>query len=141
MARDDDWRAKREREEEKEQEWENAKSKKQDGGSSTLGGGRPQIPDGGSEKLDELIERGEPLIEQVNNLYNQYFSGAERLPPVERRKQLDQLMQTIQLMAKPTAGIRFKCEALLNQYNTYKDRWERMLRDLESGKIRRAGGR
>jgi hypothetical protein len=94
----------------------------------------------GTEKLVELIERALPLIEQLNNLYNQYISGVERCPPLERRKQLDQLMATLTLMSKPTPAYQFRFNTLNSSYLTHRERWERLCKDLESGKIKRTAG-
>lgn len=96
-------------------------------------------PSAGSEKLDELMTRAEPLVEQVNALYNQYVAGIERTPPVERRRQLEQLMTTIMMMHKPTATQRFRASGVLHTYQQYKDRWDRVMRDIESGKLKRRG--
>jgi hypothetical protein len=95
---------------------------------------------GSTEKLTELFERVEPLIEQCNNLYNMYITGVESRPPLERRKHLDQVMTTLQMMAKPTQAYQFRFSTLNASYNTHKDRWDRMCKDLENGKIKRVTG-
>src|SRR2546423_209285 len=66
----------------------------------------------GTAKLIQLVDLAEPMIEQVNALYNQYINGVEKNPPTERRKQLDQTMQTVMLMGKPTVEIQFRCSNL-----------------------------
>lgn len=124
---DDDFRARRrKRELEEAEETEEAQND-------------PAAPTAGSIKLDELMTRAEPLIEQVNSLYSQFMNGTERAPPNERRRQLDQLMTTIMMMHKPTPTQRFRATGVMYTYQQYKDRWERMIRDLESGKIKRRG--
>ncbi len=94
--------------------------------------------EGGTEKVNELVQRAEPLIEQINNLYNQFISGAEKLPPTERRKQLEQTMVQLQYISKPTPAILFRCNTLEAHYLTYRDKWDKLMRDLEAGKIKRA---
>lgn len=93
-----------------------------------------------SGKLDELINRAEPMIEQISNLYNMFASGAERSPPTERRKQLEQTMMTLQAVGKPTPAIQFRCHTLLSQFQTQRDRWDRLMKDIESGKHKRVTG-
>jgi hypothetical protein len=135
MARDrddDPLRRQREREEEKEREEREELAKPT---QSKIGS-----VSGGSEKLIELMERAEPMIEQLTHLYNMYIAGAEQQPPLERRKQLDQIMNTIFLMSKPTPSLQFRSATMLNHYNTNRERWDRMLKDLESGKIKRTAG-
>ena len=84
------------------------------------------------ERLSDLLERAVPLIEQVNSLYNQYRMGTERKPPIERRQVLDQVMNSIQLMRKPTEGARFRVRQIAAKYMSYKDRWDRILKAMES---------
>ncbi|MGZ3709841.1 MAG: hypothetical protein ACXVBC_13050, partial [Bdellovibrionota bacterium] len=88
-------------------------------------------------KFEELVARAEPMIEQLNNLYNMWASGAEKIPPIERRKQLDQIMVTLTLMGKPTSATQFRFSALNSTYITFRDRWDRLIRDFESGKLKR----
>ena len=92
------------------------------------------------EKLDDLLARAEPLVEQLNNLYNIYASGAELNPPIERRKNLEQVMVTLQMMPKPTPGALYKYTAIQGKFQTYRNRWDKLMKDLESGKIRRRVG-
>ena len=89
---------------------------------------------GSSDKLHELLERIEPLLEQVHQLYNQFFSGIEKRPPLERRKQLDQTMEMILLMNKPTASLQFKCTTIRTRYVSFAEQWDRRIRQLESVK-------
>jgi hypothetical protein len=89
------------------------------------------------EKLNELYDRAERMVEQVNGLYTQFFSGLEGHPPKVRREQLDQLMSALQIMPKPTEVYRFRYQSLNGTYIVYRNRWERNLKDLESGKLKR----
>lgn len=92
---------------------------------------------GTSDKVDQLLTQAKPLIEQINALYNQYISGIEQFPPNDKRKMLEGLMAQIQSMSKPTQSIQFKANSLLQHFMTYREKWDRILRDLEAGKIRR----
>ena len=93
-----------------------------------------------TKKLDELLNRAEPLIFQVNGSYNQYAAGVEIRPPIERATQLEQMMTTLMLMAKPTPAYRFRFQNVQATYNTYKKRWDKLVQDLDSGKIKRFAG-
>ena len=90
------------------------------------------------EKLNELYDRAERLVEQVNNMYTQFFGGVENFPPKVRREQLDQLMAGLMLMAKPTEVYRFRYQSLNGTYIVYRNKWDRMMKDFEAGKIKRA---
>jgi hypothetical protein len=125
VARDEDFKSRRRRLEKEAEE----------GTTTKLEIDQTQFVD--SKRIDEMIARAEPLIDQVNALYNLYLAGTERLPPNERRNHLDQLMTTITQVAKPTAAVRFRASGLQHTYQQHKERWDRMMRDLESGKIKR----
>lgn len=91
------------------------------------------VSDAEMEKLQELMGRALPLIEQVNSLYNQYRAGVERRPPLERRNTLEQVMTSIQSMRKPNASARFQVRQIVSKYLSYKDRWDRIIQAIEMG--------
>lgn len=134
MSEDEDKIRKRQREREDEQDALLAEEKAKAGSGSTSN--KLAM----SEKLDELLLRAEPLVEQLNNLYNIYVSGADQIPPIERRKNLDMIMVSLQMMSKPTPGALYKYTAIQAKYETYRNRWDKMMKDLESGKIKRRVG-
>jgi hypothetical protein len=92
-----------------------------------------------TQRLEELLARATPLVEQVNGMYARYLQGIEKFAPVERRTHLDTLMNTIFSLPKPTASGRFRAEALHQTYRQYRDKWDRQMRDLEAGRIKRRG--
>ena len=93
-----------------------------------------EMSDSELEKLNELIERAGPLIEQVNSLYNQYRCGVDKRPPNERRNTLDQVITSLQFIRKPTASARFCVRQVISKYLAYKDRWDRIVATMETGK-------
>jgi hypothetical protein len=93
-----------------------------------------------AQKIEELIHRVDPLIEQVNNLYNQFATGVERLAPAEKRKQLQAMIDQLQAVPKTNSTYRFRVQTIIGRFNTMAERWDRMLRDIESGKIKRIVG-
>lgn len=121
------FRKRKEREEEREAELraEEEELKKRQGLSQQVGS-----VSGTTEKINELIQQAEPMIEQLNHLYQQYFIGTEKKPPLELRKRLDQLMNTVQVMTKPTVTIQFKCNTLYAHYVSFRDRWDKIMKRL-----------
>ena len=99
-----------------------------------------EIPQDNSAKIDELLRRAQPLIEQINSLYTMFMTGVERLPPLEKRKQLDMMMTQLQSTPKPNQTYGFKAGSVHTHYTTMRDRWDRIVRDVESGKIKRTVG-
>ncbi len=93
-----------------------------------------EMSDAELEKLSELLERAMPLIEQVNSLYNQYRCGVDKRPPNERRSNLDQVINSLQFMRKPSASARFRVRQVIAKYMAYKDRWDRIVAQMETGR-------
>ena len=81
---DDAWKRYRDREDEKEDEDFGKPGKHGQVGKPGSAGTFT------SEKLDELVARAEPMIDQLGNLYNMFASGAERAAPTERRLRFTQ---------------------------------------------------
>ncbi len=126
---DDSWKRYREREDERDSE-----------SVAPSSPAAAKASEGGTEKLIELLKQVEPMIEQVHMLYNQFLAGVEKRPPIERRKQLDQLMETIQAMFKPTPAAQFRANTVRTRYQSYRDRWDKTIKDLEDGKIKKGPG-
>jgi hypothetical protein len=85
--------------------------------------------------LVEMLQKCEVMMEQITNLYGMWIQGMERAPPIERRRHLDDLILKIQAAPKPTANLRFRVSEFHTKYSTYKDKWDRLLKDIEAGKI------
>lgn len=79
----------------------------------------------------------EPMLEQLNNLYNQYVNGVEGHPPVLKRQQIDQLMFTLHMSPKHTQGLRYRADTIYARFVAYRNRWDRLLRDIEAGRVKR----
>lgn len=88
-----------------------------------------------TREVRELMEKVEVHIEQLNQLYNQYVAGVDQIPPIESRKRLESDMLKLTSSIKTTPALRFRYNGINNRFVTYRDKWEKMLRDLESGKI------
>lgn len=143
MAPDDkeDWRRKREREEEQEAEEakeraaRSVRGKFQGAPTTGIVADLAAVKESGStEKLLEILERVEPLMEQVHQLYNQFFAGTEKRPPLERRKQLDQAMEMVLMLPKPNPSVQFRCTTVRTRYQSFAEQWDRKLRQLEGSK-------
>lgn len=96
-----------------------------------------------AEPVDELtqhLEQVPMLLEQLGHLYNMYMSGIERRPPVEKRKHLEHVIAKIQAAPKATSSIRFKCSAVVQQAQAHFERWDKLLRKLETGAAKRRAG-
>jgi hypothetical protein len=85
--------------------------------------------------VNNLLSDIEPMIEQVNTLYRMFAAGVERLPPTPKRSQLQRLVDQLMAAQKPTPTIRFRVGAVVGKYNTMKEKWDKLMKDIESGKV------
>ena len=90
--------------------------------------------------LDETIQKLEVMTEQLNNLYNQYLSGVEKRAPIEKRRQYASLVQILQNLPKPTLQARFRSNTMLVRFQSQMERWDKLLRKLEAGGLKRRLG-
>jgi hypothetical protein len=142
---DDFWSRKRKEEEEEERraledrEREEAMQKKRRAQAGASGAPTTEDMARGpeSERLDSLILQAGPLIEQVNQLYIRYGTGEQSRPPLEQRQRLDTMIILMQNLAKHTPSDRFRFSTVNQSYATHRSRWEKLLQDIETGKVRR----
>ena len=130
-AQDDPWKKFRERQEAEEQD-----SQKPSGSGSARSQLAQPIQGESSEKLNELIQRAETLIEQLNNLYGMFIARVEKIPPIVKRKQLGELMLTLQMTPKINPASLFKYNSVQAKYLAYCERWDRQVKGMESSKSR-----
>lgn len=112
--------------------WNKKKSADASAASTTVDVGEDYI-----KKLNELLERAEPLIHAVNSSFNNYAQGFEIRPPTERYVQLEQMMNTLMMMAKPTPAYRFRFQNVHGTYLAYKKKWDKLVADIDAGRIAR----
>ena len=130
MAKSKDaWSRFRERDEERSQE------NKEKGPDIGLKGPKGVASQSSDDAVLDMIAKAEVMIEQVQNLYHMYISGLERLPPVTQRKLLEDLLQKIQSAPKPTASLNFRVSAFTAKLQTYREKWDKLMKDVESGKV------
>lgn len=123
----------RRRENEDEEESKRTEIKRAEKGARL---GTPSFAPVAGATSEELTRRAAPLIDQVNALYNQYRQGLERFPPNILRKQLEALVDQLQKIPNTSAAEQFRVNGLKASFSTYRDKWDRLIKDIESGKVR-----
>ena len=140
MARDEDSIRERKRKREEEDSRDH-KLKESVKGKAQPKGQNASSTTSSEPSLHQLLEKVSSMTEQVDHLYQQYIQGLEKKPPVELRKQLenhiDQLKKT---PASSNSLTQFQVQNQLSKFQTYRERWDKFLKDIESGKIKRSVG-
>lgn len=83
----------------------------------------------------ELLTKCEIMMEQISSLYQMWIQGMERTPPINQRKHLEDLLLKIQTAPRPTANLKFRVSQFQTKYSMFKDKWDRLARDVETGKV------
>lgn len=89
------------------------------------------------EQLDVELAELETRLERLRSLYEQYFSGIERIPPGVVRKDVDRRFWQLRHENIRNTGKRFKLQTLIQRYGMYQQYWQRICREIENGTYRR----
>ena len=89
--------------------------------------------------LRKDMEQANRDIDALHRLYNVYFQGGEEDPPRSERKALDTLVNKVKtaLVTATNAADKFQANTLINRYRTMCGRWDRTLKGIENGTIKR----
>jgi hypothetical protein len=87
--------------------------------------------------LKQDLDKAQREVEVLNRLYNVYFQGGEDEPPKTQRKQLDALIAKIKAAARisTNAADKFLADSVTNKFQMLSVRWDKTMRDIESGII------
>ena len=86
-------------------------------------------------RLGEQVNVLEREFKDLSTLWDRFFSGEVRVPPVKAR---DHLQRRLRLLTEHPGAARrsdsFRLEQLQHRFMTYRQNWERMLRAREEGR-------
>ncbi len=80
-------------------------------------------------KLREL-EQG---LDDLRRQYEQFFVGNRERPPTNERRQVSRLVRELQRANMTNTSQKFKFRGLMQRFNTYKSKWNRVERQIEEG--------
>lgn len=121
MARDEDFKERRRREErEAEREVSQPDAAKK--------------PEASDQALAALLAQIPPALEQLDGLYRMFVMGVEKRPPVERRAWVDAAAAQLIQLSKVTPAAKFRAQSVHASYLSHRELWDRMLKDKERGR-------
>ncbi len=88
-------------------------------------------------ELEKNITDFEEKLDRLRSLYEQYFSGIEKLEPQVPRKDLERRIAMLRKEQIRNTAMRFKFNMLVQRYNTMGQHWARVLREIEQGTYKR----
>lgn len=89
------------------------------------------------QEIEAQISELEDRVDRLRALYDQYFSGIEKLEPLILRKEVDRRLWALRKMQIRNTALRFKLQTIVQRYNTFQQHWARICRDIENGTYRR----
>ena len=88
------------------------------------------------EELEQLLKDLSGRMDRLRALYEQYFMGIEKVPPLQVQKDVVRLVYRLQQTKLRRAESKFRAQSLIQRYNSQKAYWQRSLREMEEGKHR-----
>lgn len=84
-------------------------------------------------KQDEELEKLEEDIRKLKSRYDQFFSGFQKMPPLQERRNLETYIYELGRQKMRDNARRFRFNQLLSRYNQYREMWGRRMREREEG--------
>lgn len=83
--------------------------------------------------IKDDIDALEKKLARLKAAYEQYFMRIERREPARLRDEVDRLVLAYSNRQINNTALRFRYNALVSRYNSYKQYWTRTLRAIEEG--------
>ena len=92
------------------------------------------------EKMDQEMDDLDNRISRLRVLYDQYFMGIERVEPIFLRNAIEKDFRRSQILRHGSTVLKFRYRSLQQKYTAYRSYWNRIVRLIEDGQIRRGIG-
>ena len=79
----------------------------------------------------------EVKIDRLRSLYDQYFRGFEKMPPIMLKKDVEAKMRNLTKVRIKNTALRFRLQVQVQKYSTFLAYWQRMMRGVEEGRVRK----
>ena len=84
-------------------------------------------------EFDKVLNDLDNEIGRLRALYEQYFQGLERVPPVRLRERLDRQVRQLRRDQPKNTAMRFKYQTIFQRWITFSQYWDRISRRIEEG--------
>ncbi|NUN14202.1 MAG: hypothetical protein HUU55_11260 [Myxococcales bacterium] len=91
------------------------------------------------EAQERELAQLEAQLEEVRNLYEQYFQGIEKREPMAHRDRLRSALMRSTLHRSIKTVVKFRFGVLQQRFSTLNSYWERICRQIEEGTFKREG--
>lgn len=87
--------------------------------------------------IDTKLKELDASLEALKALYDQYFVGLIRRPPLDEQDRWLKSLQSIAVNDLPTAPYKFRYRNIKSRYQSYLRLWEKTSRAIEEGTYKR----
>lgn len=84
-------------------------------------------------EIEALLNELEAKMARLRTIYEQYFLGIERMPPLTLRKDVFRIVQGFENIYIRNTAQKFRLRSLVQRFNSYKSYWGRIERQIEEG--------
>lgn len=84
-------------------------------------------------EFDSRLSDLESEIAKLRAIYEQYFQGIERRPPVRLRERLDRQVRQLRRESPNNTALRFRYQTIFQRWITFTQYWDRISRRIEEG--------
>jgi len=89
------------------------------------------------EKFDDDLADLDQKISRLRVLYDQYFMGIERVEPLMQRGEIAKFFLRSNIPQRGNTAHKFRYRSLQQKFTSFCGYWDRIVRLIEDGKIRR----
>ncbi len=86
---------------------------------------------------EQELEDQEHRVNRIRVLYDQYFMGIEKLEPFALRSLIEKTFLRSTIPQRGTTAMKFRFRSLQQKFSSYSSYWDRLVRLIEEGRIRR----
>ncbi len=89
------------------------------------------------EAFEKELEEQDGRISRLRVLYDQYFMGIEKIEPLHVRGVVEKTFLRSKIPRRGSTAMKFRYRSLQQKFTSYSSYWDRLVRLIEEGKIRR----
>jgi len=97
----------------------------------------PELPPDHPDVIAARLTEMERKIDRLRSMYENHFSGAERMPPSTPRREMNRLVLEMQQIHIRNSGLKFRMQSMLQRWTLYTTYWNRTMREIEAGTYRK----
>lgn len=95
------------------------------------------MPDLHQSEVEGKLNELENKLDRLRALYDSFFQGFERTPPLTLRKDVVRIFNELSKVEIRRTALRFRLQMLMQRFSQFKTLWNRTEREIEEGRYRK----